>query len=387
MRRRQHDPGAAGDDKFKGIAAVARRFKAFRPAAEVLKVVRAVPTRFIQLDHATRVGGLPVERFMLMHGESGEGKTAFLLGLLAAFLDRGDPVLHEDAERTTPITWARQMMGQVVDSPLYMANRPDTYEDTVAEVRNFLNTVSDAREAKEFGPDASALVAVDSLRKLVPADLMKEILKADAEGDSVKGGRDRRAQLQAKMNAAWMDELIPLLERAGAGFIAIAREMQDPDADMWAKKFGNDYKVGGGGAIYYDASLVMRVDRHGWVKEGDGKDQKVYGERHRVVIRKTKVGNKDDKVATFYFHTSNGTFIPPGFDRARDVLELAKRFGIIKAKGTWLTWGKHRWQGEHAAVRKLTADAESLALLEAETRAQFADHKPVEHDAETGEVG
>lgn len=367
---------------------VARRFGKFRPAREVLKIVRAVPTRFVQLDHATRVGGLPIERFMLVHGPSNEGKTALVLGLCESFVAGGHVALFIDAERTTPITWAEQLMGESARSDRFFAEKSESYEHTNLQVREFLNTVAGAR-AKH--PNLSALVAVDSLRKLVPKDLMKEILQAEREDGEArrKGraapGRDRGAQLKAKMNAAWMDELVPLLEHAGAAFVAVAREMVDPDADSWQRKFGNDYKVGGGGAIYYDSSLAMRVERAAWVTNGgDGDERRVFGERHRVTIRKTKVGAKDDKVSTCHFHTSNGQLVPLGFDRARDVLELGIDLGVVRASGRWLQWGSHRWQGMHVAVKKLSEQARSphpdfgcdLWEMERQVRAAFKNKPP-----------
>jgi len=393
-RRSTADAKAA--DRRKGFEAVAKSFKEFRPAREVLKVVRAVPTWFPQFDHAVRVGGLPIERFMLVHGPSNEGKSLMSLGLVGSFLARDHFALYIDAERTTPSTWAEQVMGNLVDHPYFLAERPETYEATVGKVRSFLVRLATLKETGKVPEDTSAIIICDSLRKLVPADLMEEILKAEkdeGEGKRRPGkgkqptvGRDRSAQLKAKMNATWMDELVPLLEKSGAGFVAIAREMVDPDAQAWAKKFGNDYKVGGGGAVYYDASLSMRTTRASWVTQGDGPDRKVYGERHRITIKKTKVAGKDDKVSVAHFHSSNGTLVPFGLDRARDVLELGQRFGLVKApKRGWLTWEKSRWQGEHTAVVKLTADHAALQRLEAQVRERFADHKPVEHN-EDGEV-
>lgn len=389
---------AKAADRRKGFESVAKAFKEFRPAREVLKVVRAVPTYFPQFDHAVRVGGLPIERFMLVHGPSNEGKSLMSLGLVASFLARDHFALYIDAERTTPSTWAEQVMGPLVDHPYFLAERPETYEGTVAKVRSFLVRLASLRADGKVPEDTSAIIICDSLRKLVPADLMAEILKVEKEekdgekkrrlgkGKVPTVGRDRSAQLKAKMNAAWMDELVPLLEKSGAGFLAIAREMVDPDADMWARKFGNDYKVGGGGAVFYDASLAMRVTRAGWVQQGEKEDRKVFGERHRITIKKTKVAGKDDKVSVAHFHSSNGTIVPFGLDRARDVLELAQRFGVVKSpsKG-WLTWEKSRWKGDHAAVVRLTADPPALQRLEAQVRERFADHKPVEHN-EDGEV-
>ena len=410
MRKR-----VAAGQKFGQLEKVAAAFRGFRPASQVLTAVRAVPTRFIQVDHALRCGGWPVERFTLVHGPSNMGKTICVLGLIASFLERGHLAHYQDAERTTPFPWARGLIGPSADLPSFTADRPESYEGTIASTRNYLNTIIKLKERGDLAPETSALIVCDSLRKLVPRDMMKEILsaeRADAKkakeviekqqtksgkvkegggwrAQDILGGRDRSAQLKAKMNAAWMDELVPHLEKAGAGFVAIGRELQDPDADQWAKKFGNDYKVGGGGAIYFDASVVARVERAAWVDNGvkESKNRVVYGERHRVTIKKTKVGGKDGKVALAYFHSSNGNFIAEGFDRARDVLELGERVGVIERTASWHSFeGERIAAGRDNAVKVLTANPEWLGRIEAATRKQFGAAAPLEINEETGEV-
>jgi recombination protein RecA len=357
------------------IAKVAGEFSFFRPAHQVLSVVRAVPTIFAQFDHASGVYGLPLDRFGLIHGKSGEGKTLEALGLLKSFLKRDHFAALIDAERTTPITWCRSLMGEYADHPGFFAVRPDTYEGTIQGVRAFLTTIIRLREEEKIHADTSALIICDSIRKLVPEKQLQQIMAAK-DGDISR----RSAQIKAAMNAAWMDEIVPMLEKAGAAFFAIAREMQDPDADPFKKKFGLDYKVGGGGALYYDASMVIRVERAAYVteKKVEGQKSKIFGERHRVRIRKTKVSGHEDRDTVCYFHSSNGVLIPAGFDPARDIVELGARFGIIKKSGAWLSWGKHRWNGEHSAVKKLAADESLLASLETEVRAKFATEAPEE---------
>lgn len=387
MRRRAVSSKTERNERREALAAVAGKFASFRPAREVLKRVRAVPTIFPQFDHAVRVGGLPIERFMLLHGPSGMGKTSFALGLIRSFLARDHFALLLDAERTTPIDWVEKMVGPLADHPGFLAERPTTYEDTILKVRSFLNTTIALREKGKIPDDTAALIVVDSLRKLVPSDLMKEILSEVTAKSGTTAGRDRGAQLKAKMNAAWMDELVPLLEAAQCSFVAIAREMQDPDADVWAKKFGTDYKVGGGGSIYYEASLVMRAERAGWITHGEGKERLVYGERNRITIRKTKVAGKDDKVSVGYFNTSNGVLIPEGFDLARDLLQLGERLGVVKKSGSSFTCGgKKLGVGEHAAVKNITKDPELLGWLDARVRESFALAPPIEHDPDTGET-
>jgi hypothetical protein len=138
--------------------------------------------------------------------------------------------------------------------------------------------------------------------------------------------------------------------------------------------YEKDYKVGGGNAVYYDSSLVCRITRNGWVEQGSGDNKVVIGERHLVQITKTKVGHKDAKVSLCYFHTSNGKLIPAGFDRARDVIELGLRAGVLVKRGKGGEEGNSivdRDTGDiygrnmNNAVEELTADVQVLDDLQA----------------------
>lgn len=384
MRKPRETGGTSERSRAKGLDAIAKAMSGFRPAKEVLSLVRSVPTCMVQFDHAIRTGGWPIEVVAVGSGPSNHGKTAFALLLAKSFLDLGHFVLHVDAERTTPIDWVRTMVGAKADDEArFKAVRPDTYEDAVEMTRRFVSAIRDLREAGHVPEDTTGIVVVDSLRKLTPKDFFKKATKSD-EADPMGG---RGPMIKAKWNTAWMDELTPLLDSTGTGFFAITREYENPDADAWSRKMGTNVKLGGGAGIVYDSSLVVRIDRAGWVaeKNEDAADS-VFGERHRITIKKTKVGGKDGKVTTCYFHTSNGALVPAGHDRARDVLDLAKKFGIVEGT-SWLSWGKRKiGQGEHRSVVKLSENPEMLAELEAEVRASFAKNEPVEFDPETGEI-
>jgi RecA/RadA recombinase len=340
--------------------------------AEAVCIAVAHPTRqFVTKD------------FIVTHN------TYKALGLMKSFLVLENPTLFIDAERSTPKGFARIALDEMLKSPIFFYHRPTTYEATVSEVRRFCNIVKGLREKKKLHPDSVGLVVVDSIRKLVPAQQWEKILKlqaADAKADNV---RDRAAQIKALMNAAWCDELIPLLEQTGCTMVIIARETDDAEAasKMTArqKMFSRSmpYKTGGGSALYYDASLDVRVELEGYVMkeraEGEQGPGVVYGERHRVTIKKSKVSGKVDKVITCFFHTSNGKLVPEGFDRARDVLEVGKNLGVVKINSkaakpppsSWLMWRGMRWHGDHLAVKKLTDSPELLADLEREVRAKF----------------
>jgi recombination protein RecA len=109
----------------------------------------------------------------------------------------------------------------------------------------------------------------------------------------------------------------------------------------------------------------------------------VYGEKIKVSIWKTKVESKDAKHALAYFHTSNGRLVPEGFDRARDVLELAKSYSIIDVAGSWYSYnGKRLGQGENNVVVKLSEDHDLRNHIEEACRAEFVpeDVIPIGHD-------
>jgi RecA/RadA recombinase len=348
-----------------------------RPAREVLTPVIAVPTDFVQVDLATRVYGWPIERITIIHGPSNEGKTLTALGLGLSFLRRGHLFLYVDAEFTTPQQWLQTLMAQHFDHPGFVAMRPRTYEETVDSVRKFVRGVAAAREAGSIPPDTTAFVVVDSIKRLVPEDFWARIRQHGAQGKagSVDGYGGRGGMILAKMNADWLQELIPLLFHTKCGLCIIGRESDDQDADKWDKLAERDWRLTGGGALKFDSSLIVRCTRAGYVTEGAGEEEKkrVIGERHKLRIWKTKVGGKDGKYTDAFFHTSNGAVAPEGYDRARDIIELAKRFGTVTGDA-WLTWvgGDSKWNGVNAAVRELSRNKEMLEKLEAEVRANFS---------------
>lgn len=354
-------------------AKVAGAMKGWKPARQVMKRVRALPTIFPGFDQGTRVGGLPLDRIILVHGPSNEGKTLFTLGLMLSFLRANNFVANVDAERTTPITWVEKLMAQEADNPLFLAMRPTCFEEVDDSVRSFLVNIMAAKKAGALPADATGIVVVDSIKKLTPRELLRRLLKDGVEKHGADGMRGAAGRQKAAILAQWLDELVPMLDDAGCSIVLIARETEDPMADANDRKYGTDYKVGGGKAPYFDASLVVRIERASWVYRGSKEDEnrQVIGERHCARIRKTKVGGKEDRDIQTYFHSSNGLWVPEGFDRARDVVEIAKEMGVL-AGDAWLSYGRHKWQGKDQAVKRLSADSELLAEVEARVRAGFA---------------
>ena len=355
------------------FAEIAARSSSFRPARETLRRVRAVPTIFPWLDWRTRVGGWPIDRISVVHGPSAAGKTLLAHGLGLSFLKRGSMYCLIDAEQTTPQSWMETLFGQHADNPAFVASRPKTYEQAVNDVRRMAEGLAEMRDKGKVPPDTTALFVVDSIRKLVPEDIQARIKKLGAEGEkgSVDGFSGAAGRMRAALNAAWLDELVPLMGHTGCAMLFVGRESDDPTADAKDRQFGNDWKLTGGRALFFDSSMVVRVSRASIVYEGSEDHKVAVGEKHLVEIHKTKVSARQDRVERAYFHTSSGARHPEGYDRARDVLSLADELGLLKKSGSWIAFGRKRWQGEARFVASVE-DA-TLDEMEAACRAKFGD--------------
>lgn len=357
--------------RLDAMAKVSRRMGEWRPALEVLREVESVPTRFLQLDVATGVGGWPISRVGLIFGPSAEGKTELLIGLGGSFLARDHFFGFVDAEKTTPPSWVAKMIGDYTRHPGFVSLPTSSYERTVAGVRQFCETIAEAREKRDVPHDTTGIVGVDSIRKLVPEDLMKRLARDfAADGGKARGKRQgvdgfggRAAQLKAALNAAWMDELVPLLHDTRCAMVMIAREDIDPD-DLYADR----PKIGGGRALYYDSSMAIRVTANPIV-EPVGDDKVVVGEQHVATIYKSKVAGRPEKRPAGAFSTSNGRLVPEGFWPERDVLEVAEECGVVDARGSWYSFGGRRIGNGRPGVTKRLRDEPSLmAEIEAAVR-------------------
>lgn len=356
--------GSDQTKEAKSLAAVAATFKGFRPAPEVLRNIQSVPTIFPQYNAMTKVAGHPLARITLVHGPSSEGKSSFTLGLGLSFLQRNHFFGLVDAERTTPPEWLRGLMGSHAEHPGFVALPSSTYEETVDGVRDFCDRIAEARGKGQLPEQTSGLIVVDSLRKLVPKKLMEKLSKsAGAEKNGVDGIGGRAGQIKAALNAAWVDELVPLLADTNCSLVFIGRESANPDAGM----FDEDFRVTGGKAVFYDSALALRITRK-FIPHPDealAKTGSYVGERHQIELRKTKVGTKERKRPRVYFHTSNGVLSPAGFDRTRDVLEFGLDTGVIDRKGSWYWFdGDKIGNGEFATLRRLWDAPEVVGAIE-----------------------
>jgi hypothetical protein len=374
-RRAKETGGGEQQSRLAALAAVARHFDAtWPPAFDALTEGRSVWTCMPWLNLASGKNGWPTDCVSVVHGPSNQGKTSFVLALLKSFLEQECPAVLLDIEQTTAFSFAASMMGDCARLPIFRASRQASYETTRNEVRRFCDVIGEARAKKAVPENTTALIAIDSLKKLLPDKLWDAL---DKEVGKPKRGRDGKEEVQygidgmngaagrfkAAFNGAWLDELGPLLKQTGVGMVIIAREKVEKTM------FGENVTLGGGNNLFFDSAFVTRiVCKRQIVDSEGGAGATLYGEQHEVEVYKTKIAGKRTRWPTAYFHTSTGALdgVPLGFDAARDYLETAKHLELIDPKDAYNAFeGEKLGHGANQAVKRLYADAKVFARLRA----------------------
>ncbi len=332
-------------------------------ASEVFDYVTSVRTIFPDFNRATTVGGLPVRRIHTVHGPTHGGKTAFALGLVKSFVDVGHIGGYIDAEHTLGQEFVEETVRELKDKRNFIANRPESYEKTIKAVDTFLAKVSKARETE---PGIKSILVIDSINKLVPERELASLLKketTDYKGKKSGGASEltkgHQGRYRAALNQAWLDHLTPIVARAECAMVIIAQERDEADTTSFVK---DDFKVKGGKALMFDASLVIRVSKAAPIYDtgNEKKNDKIVGFAHRVRIWKSKIGHMDGKYSDCAFHLSNGKIAPAGFDMARDSLAIGSKMGIVKTAGAWFSYQGRRQQGINGAIEHMIKHPDRL---------------------------
>ena len=266
--------------------------------------VIVIPTDFVGFNRATRIGGVPVSCVMMVYGPSQGGKTAFMLGLVKSFQQRGHLACYIDAEHTLDVPWA---VSCGID-PSLPYDRPDTYEITRTKVNRMIKNFISGRDKGHYHPSKALLIVVDSLNKLVP------------ESEANKKELKKAYPLRALFNTIWLDQITPIIHKYPILFALVAHEKEKMDTGQWedAKKHK------GGSALYYDSSMVINISTRKVIRQEDKKTKRKVevGILHEGKVEKNKLGVCHE---TFQFIMSTGRGAQPiGFDTIREVMEEAK---------------------------------------------------------------
>jgi recombination protein RecA len=288
--------------------------------------IQWVPTNLTSLDVALG-GGIPRGRIIEVYGPESSGKTTLCMHIIGRYQKRGEVALLVDAEYAYDPRYAKVLK---VDTDALIVNQPDNGEQA-------LEVVEAAVRSGSIG-----IVVVDSVAALVP--------KAEIEGDM----GDAHMGIQARMMSQGLRKLTAIISKTDCTVMFI-NQLRMKIGIM----FGNPETTTGGNALKFYASQRLDVRRIGKIPEE--KDVPSIGMRQRVKVVK-------NKVAPPWRETELDMYFKSGYSAARDLLQFATDFNIIKQGGAgyYSYAGANLGQGEDAAVEGLIRlDKESLKAIKA----------------------
>jgi len=266
---------------------------------EIIQMER-FPSGCSSLDDALG-GGWPKGRFVELFGAESGGKTTLVLQAIAEHQKKypDEDVAFIDSEFAFDELYAKALG---VDMRYLIVHQPDSGEQALNILSQLIH--NDVK-----------LIAVDSVAALTT--------KAELEGDigDVHVGQQARLMSQA---------LRRLVQESGSRNATVfwTNQMRDKIGVM----YGDKTTTPAGHALKHYASIRVKVDRIGTVKEKiGGKDV--------AVCNKTKADVKKNKTAPPFrvveFYITYGH----GVDKAAAILDSALAYKVIVRRGSWFSMG------------------------------------------------
>jgi RecA/RadA recombinase len=309
-------------DRSEVLARLTKSVKDFKLWADV-EAPMILRTRITSLNRAMKVGGLAAGMLGILHGPSQGGKTLLGSEILRAVEETGGLGIFVDAEcRGVDLKWFEVICGNLGAIVYY---KPRTFEEFVSRIQSFRREFRESKKSGALPQSAMLGICVDSLNRLCPRDELK-ILVEGKKGEHVEA---RKYPLRAMMIGAWLDGLIPTLERDEV-VVGVLREGDNLDAMPGQRK----YKVKGGRAPIYDAGWICRVTARAKVKirKGEKVPDVVVGEKHEIEVLKNSMGPKECALAQFYSSVGSKDGSPLGLDHARETRDEAITRGLARER-------------------------------------------------------
>jgi len=248
-------------------------------------------------------GGVPDGRIIEVYGPESSGKTTVTLHMIAESQRLGNTCAYIDAEHAFDMIYAKKL-GVNLEQLLYC--NPECGEQALDIADSLVRS------------GAVSLIVVDSVAALVP--------KKEIEGDM----GDANVGLQARLMGQGLRKLVTPAAQTGCTIVFI-NQLREKVGVM----FGNPETTPGGRALKFYSSIRLDVRKKGAIQD----------------LNKNAVANR-----TMVKTVKNKTYIPmkfaefdivygKGVDNVGSVIELALKLELIKASGSWLTYGTQRFQG------------------------------------------
>jgi len=283
----------------------------------------AIPTGSMTLDRAIGIGGLPMGRVVEVFGQESSGKTTLALSVIAQAQKAGGLAAFVDAEHALDTHYAANLGVNVDD---LLISQPDFGEQALDVIDALIRT------------GEVNVIVLDSVAALVP--------KAELEGAM----GDSHMGLHARLMSQALRKLAPLTTRNNCTVVFINQIRQKIGV-----MFGSNETTTGGNALKFYASVRLKVQRIGQLKNGDN----VIGNRVRIRVVKNKMA-PPFAIAEF------DLLFNRGIDNFGELLDYALTKGSVVKSGSWYSFGdRNLGQGKSQVTEAMKQDPELVKILQA----------------------
>lgn len=265
-------------------------------------------------------GGYPKGTLVEIYGPNSSGKTTASIHAVAEHQKKypDEPVLWVDLEKVfDPVYFTN--IGIDISPEKFILVRPSAGEDAWETIIAFT-------KAFEIG-----IIVLDSVALLLP--------KKEDEG--MVG--DAQMASAARMNSQGLRKLFPYMKPGGTTVIAINQIRKNIGG------YGDPNVTTGGEAWAFYARTRLKTS----VSKGEAGEYAI----HKFTQIKANYGNRDKVTETTIVYGE-------GFNKMKELLEVAIEQGVVKKGGAWFTYEDMKLQGMDNVVSLMRDNPEFVAEIE-----------------------
>lgn len=282
-----------------------------------------ISTGSLSLDISLGIGGIPRGMFTEVVGPESSGKTTTCLSIVKQAIEQDLNVLYIDVERALDFRYIRAVVGEFDEDRLVLAS-PETAEDA-------FSVAEDGIDSEEFG-----LIILDSLGALAPQKELDDDLT------------DANVALLPRLLTKWLRRNSYKVKKNNIAFVFV-NQVRDNIGS-----YVGGYVSPGGHALKHFLAVVIKFTKGQRITKGSGKDSKIIGVLTNFSIQK-------NKLAPPFRGATLPIIFGEGIDYLGDVLEIARRLGVVRLAGSHYKFGDDALgQGKDNAKQYLSTNKETL---------------------------
>lgn len=313
--------------------------KRFKMAHEVS--TEMLPTASLEVNYATG-GGFPRGAITTVYGSYSSTKTALCLSTIGVLQKQGLVCAFIDAENTYDKEWAARLG---VNNEQLILIRKRSFGAIIDEINPLLRGGID-------------LLVWDSISMTIPEVFI------DDDGNIKEFSGQKQIGAASRSAGIAINAMHYVNERTAIVLISQTR------TDM--SGIHPQQKPTNGKAVEFGSSLMVKVTAppgesqqlKGKVFIGDRIHELPVGREVKVDVVKNKVG-PPNRTATYKFYYAGDEI---GIDNVDELVNMGKRFGVIRTAGAWVNYDAAglQWNGQAKLVAALKEDPELFARVKAD---------------------